>query len=160
MVKLSKIVVSLPFKIGSLEWEPDEAEAKAAWELYVELVTRISTQPLDQNISFAREALDSLYSLFGTTREVLRGAGPEVGIKKDSVGGIAVAVLNQGLRPFLSRWHTDYTRWQAGKSKSGDGMPTDFDWPSRDSFYQDLETLQQDLEKYAAALHKIATAAP
>ncbi|MCV3217246.1 hypothetical protein OGM63_27680 [Plectonema radiosum NIES-515] len=37
--------------------------------------------------------MNSLYSLFGTTREVLKAAGPDVGASRDSVGGIAIAVL-------------------------------------------------------------------
>ena len=28
------------------EWEPQEKDREAAWELYVELLTRIATQPL------------------------------------------------------------------------------------------------------------------
>ncbi len=157
MVKFSKIAVSLPFGIGRLEWQPDEVEAKAAWELYIELVTRISTQPLDRDVSVAREALDSLYSLFETTRNVLRDAGPAVGIVRDSVGGIAVAVLNQGLRPFLSRWHSRYGRWEAGEAEPGKGAPADFDWPDREEFYRELEALQNDLGEYAGALNRIAT---
>ncbi|MEA5504533.1 hypothetical protein VB735_15695, partial [Halotia wernerae UHCC 0503] len=43
----------------------------------------------------------TVYSLFGTTREVLKVAGSDVGAARDSVGGIAIAVLNNGLRPFL-----------------------------------------------------------
>lgn len=65
---------------------------------------------VDQGL--VREALNSLYSLFGTTRGVLKAAGPDVGASRDSVGGIAlaqpaagIAVLNNGLRPFLAKWH-------------------------------------------------------
>jgi hypothetical protein len=57
-------------------WEPDESEIKAAWELYVELVTRISIVELQPEQGLLREALSSLYSLFGTTREILRKYGP------------------------------------------------------------------------------------
>ncbi|WP_370135611.1 hypothetical protein [Streptacidiphilus sp. EB103A] len=59
-------------------WEPNDAERRAAWELYVELVTRVSVVPLGTDEGLLREALSSLYSLFGTTREVLRRHGPEV----------------------------------------------------------------------------------
>ena len=37
------------------------------------------------------EALNSLYSLFGTTREILKEAGSDVGASQNSVGGIAIA---------------------------------------------------------------------
>ncbi|RQH25906.1 hypothetical protein D4Z78_01585 [Okeania hirsuta] len=43
---LKKVSVSLPFGLGSAEWEADLTERHAAWSLYVELVTRISVQPL------------------------------------------------------------------------------------------------------------------
>ncbi|MEQ9670501.1 MAG: hypothetical protein RLO19_19390 [Coleofasciculus sp. G2-EDA-02] len=39
--KLKKVSVNLPFGIGGAEWVADETERKAAWSLYVELVTRI-----------------------------------------------------------------------------------------------------------------------
>jgi hypothetical protein len=38
---LKKVSVSLPFGIGSAEWESDDTGLRAAWSLYVELVTRI-----------------------------------------------------------------------------------------------------------------------
>lgn len=44
--KLKKVSVSLPFGIGSAEWEADPTERRAAWSLYVELVTRIAVQTL------------------------------------------------------------------------------------------------------------------
>jgi hypothetical protein len=60
-----------------------------------------------------REALNSLYSLFSTTRQVLREAGPGAGASCQSVGGIAIAVLNYGLRPFLTKWHPLLQEWEA-----------------------------------------------
>jgi hypothetical protein len=36
--KLKKVSISLPFGIGSAEWEADTTERKAAWSLYIELV--------------------------------------------------------------------------------------------------------------------------
>ena len=100
---LKSVTVSLPFGIGSASWEADPTERHAAWELYIELVTRVAVQSLSTEEGLMREALNSLYSLFGSTREILRKAGPKVGASRQSVGGIAIAVLNNGLRPFLSK---------------------------------------------------------
>ncbi|MBW4570530.1 MAG: hypothetical protein KME31_21645 [Tolypothrix carrinoi HA7290-LM1] len=41
-VSLETVSVSLPFGIGSMAWKVDLTERKAAWSLYVELVTRIA----------------------------------------------------------------------------------------------------------------------
>ncbi|WP_242054996.1 hypothetical protein [Nostoc flagelliforme] len=73
-----------------MSWKVDTTQKKAAWSLYVELVTRIAVQTLEVDQGLVREAMNSLYSLFGTTREVLKAAGPDVGASRDSVGGIAM----------------------------------------------------------------------
>jgi hypothetical protein len=159
MAKLSKVSVSLPFGIGALEWQPDEVEARAAWMLYIELVTRIAIQPIDPQRSSAREALNSLYKLFDLTRETLKEAGPNVGISPNSVGGIAIAVLNDGLRPFLSNWHINYSAWAARANPGGATAPNEADWPDRDDFYRGLDSLQAALRKYNDALLQIASTA-
>jgi hypothetical protein len=107
-----------PFQIGG-EWRPDEAEELAAWEMYVELVTRISVAELRDGEGVLREALTSLYSLFGTTREILRRHGPTIARGKNkgqlSFGYIAVAVLNGALRPLLATWHPLLASYESTK---------------------------------------------
>src|SRR5437588_1457 len=76
------------------------------------LVTRVAVEPLKSNEGLIREALTSLHSLFAATREILKDAGPGVGASRGSVGGIAIRVLNYGLRPFLSKWHPILQTWE------------------------------------------------
>ena len=153
---LKKVSVSLPFGLGSAEWEADSTERDAAWSLYVELVTRISVEPLNKQEGVLREALNSLYSLFGTTREVLREAGPGVGASHNSVGGIAIAVLNRGLRPFLTKWHPSLQVWE-GQIKEGiSPKEHEQSWEKEPELRRELEALRQELNKYAQALAQIA----
>ena len=110
MPKLTSVKVNLklPF-IGGVEgtWEPDESEQKAAWEMYVELITRISVSELKPDEGLLREALSSLYTLFDTTRKILREYDPSIarpkGKDKLSFGYLAVAILNVVLRPVLAK---------------------------------------------------------
>ena len=67
-----KVSLSLPFNLGSSEWEPDDAERRAAWSLYVELVAHIAVEPLDGHDGLLREMLSSLHSPFAITREIVR----------------------------------------------------------------------------------------
>jgi hypothetical protein len=53
--KLKKVSVNLPFGIGGTEWEADATERRAAWSLFVELVTRVTIQPLEPR-TFTRSA--------------------------------------------------------------------------------------------------------
>jgi hypothetical protein len=92
-------------QLGRLEFEANEVEQQAAWSLYVELTTRTAIQPLEIQTGLLRETLDSLHSLFGLTREILREAGPAVAHGPNSFGPVAIEVLNKGLRPFTSKWH-------------------------------------------------------
>ncbi len=59
---LTQVTVSLPFGIGSASWEADPTERNAAWELYVELVTRVAVQSLNPQEGLVREAMNSLLS--------------------------------------------------------------------------------------------------
>jgi hypothetical protein len=154
---LKQVTVNIPFGIGSASWESDPTERNAAWELYVELVTRIAVQSLDPNVGLIREALNSLYSLFSSTREILRKAGPKVGASKSSVGGIAIAVLNQGLRPFLSKWHPELQEWEAQKPMGVSAKSHEHAWTEKITLLrQELEVLRKELAVYAQALAVIA----
>jgi hypothetical protein len=113
-MKLRSVDISLGLPgIGTLggTWEVDETQQRAAWELYIELVTRIPIMHLDDEQGSLREALASIYSVFGMTRELLRRSGPSVANvpaaveNACSVAYVAVAVLNTTLRPFLATWH-------------------------------------------------------
>jgi hypothetical protein len=74
-MNLTKVSLSLPFNLGSAKWEPDAAERRAAWSLYVELVTHSAVAPLEGDEGLLHETRSSLRSLFATTREILREAG-------------------------------------------------------------------------------------
>lgn len=153
--KLKKVSVNLPFGIGGAEWEADVTERKAAWSLYVELVTRITVQSLEADQGLLREALNSIHTMFAITRQILREAGPDVGISSKSVGGIAIAVLNKGLRPFLSKWHPLLQTWEAQKPLTTSPKEHEKNWSLEPQMRQELLLLGKDLEQYAEALEKI-----
>ncbi len=58
-----------------MEWKPQDEDKNAAWELYIELLTRITTQPLNEAHSDEETALKSIYSIFPLTREVIKSNG-------------------------------------------------------------------------------------
>ena len=84
-----------------MEWKPQDADKNAAWELYIELLTRITTQPLPLKHGDEKTALDSIYSLFGLTRSIIKS------YKRDCIEftKIAIVILNQIIRPFTAKWH-------------------------------------------------------
>jgi len=123
-----------------MEWQPQEKDREAAWELYIEMLTRIVTQPLSAEEGDEKAALDSVFALFGITREILKRNGR--GCVQFSK--IAVVVLNQVVRPFTAKWHK--------RALSGAFN----DAPSRTEFRAELTTLQAILRNYTQALADIA----
>src|SRR6516162_190105 len=94
---------NLKIKLGFLEGEfsPRDPDRAAAWELYVELLTRVTTQSIAPEDGEEQAALDSVYSIFPLTRDILRRHGSGSG----EFGKLAIPVLNQMVRPFVARWH-------------------------------------------------------
>ncbi len=96
-------MTSLKIKLGVLEteWKPQDPDRNAAWEMYVELLTRITTQQLLEDSGDDITALTSIYQIFPITRQVLRSQGRGA----MEFAKLAVVILNQKVRPFTSKWH-------------------------------------------------------
>lgn len=135
-------MTSLRLNVGFLDmqWQPSDADRKAAWELYVELLTRATTQPLDSHDGDELRALESIQSLFGTTRSVIKTNGRDC----QEFTKIAIVILNQVLRPFTSRWHSILL---AG------GLDSQAE---KASFRSELDDLQEILTRYAGMLAEMA----
>lgn len=130
------------FKINAqfleLEFSVNNNDRDAAWELYVELLTRVTTQALPQNQGDEKTALESIYSIFPTTREVLK----KYGASCQQFHRIAIVVLNQSIRPFTAKWH--------GISERGELEV------NKETFRQELRVLQELLRNYTRALSDMA----
>ena len=127
-------------KVADVELSFKEADKDAAWELYIEMLTRITTQPLPSEMGDEQTALDSVFSLFSTTREILRRSGRNT----IEFSKVAIPVLNQVVRPFAAKWHKE--------SLSGG-----FDDEGRcKGFRDELELLQDMLQNYNRILANIA----
>tara|TARA_Y100000310_G_C20188670_1_gene581502 strand:+ start:127 stop:603 length:477 start_codon:yes stop_codon:yes gene_type:complete len=96
---MTSLKITVPFL--EMEWNPQDEDKAAAWEMYIELLTRITTQPLNSEDGDEKTALDSVHLLFATTREIIKRNGRNcIEFTK-----IAVVVLNQIIRPFTAKWH-------------------------------------------------------
>jgi hypothetical protein len=133
---------SLKIKLGFLEGEfrPQDPDRAAAWELYVELLTRITTQYLSPEDGDKEAALQSVFVIFPLTREILRRHGSGAG----EFAKLAIPVLNQIIRPFTAKWHRR-------------SLADAFKNPERcREFREELAALQPRLRDYTRALADMA----
>ena len=135
-------MTSLKISAGFLEmeWNPSEPDKNAAWDLYIELLTRITTQPLDSSHGDEETALASIFSLFETTRQIIKNNGRDcIEFTK-----IAVVILNQKIRPFTAKWH---------KISNDNGFSEE---DKCQSFREELRELQGILSTYTQMLGQMA----
>jgi hypothetical protein len=163
MAKFKEVKVNLKLpSIVEIEgtWQPDESEINAAWELYIELITRISVAELKPDEGLLREVLTSLYNLFGITRDILRKYGSSVARPKNdgyiSFGYLAVAILNTVLRPVLAKWHPLLLDYEATKPNSISPFEHEKNWDKNEALRRELNRVRIILFQYADLLAEVA----
>jgi len=96
-----RVCLELPNKLADEAWQPTQTDQKAAWELLTEIRTRITTESLHFRSGDEETALDSVYKLFGISRDTIKEYGPESRL----VAELMTRLLNEKVRPFTARWH-------------------------------------------------------
>lgn len=148
-VSLTEVVVTVP-QVSQLTFMVNNTSRQTAWEIFIEVATRVSTQPLGREDGFLREALDSLYQLFGQTRSLLKNTQPSKVSHENSVEYLALTMLNRELRPFLSRWHPRLSRFEQDTAEG------ESEWSDGALFREELEGLRVQLLEFAFAFARLA----
>ncbi len=135
---LSSLRINLHFL--EMEFQPNDKDRYAAWEMYIELLTRVTTQYLAPDHGDEQTALESVHKLFQITREILRNHGSQC----KEFAKIAIVVLNQKIRPFTAKWHPKSI---AGGLEDGEECA---------KFREELKSLQVTMRKYTRLLAYMA----
>lgn len=148
--QLSQVQLSIP-QFNSMTFIVNAEYRRVSWKLFVETSTRISTQPLGSEEGFLREALNSLHGIFGTTRELLKVMEPSPGNGGTTVEMFAFDMLNNELRPFLSKWHPQLEAFEEQHQDKDES-----EWDKNQECRQELEDLRQRLLRYAKGFGELA----
>ena len=139
--KIRRIFGKSPEDMNQTELEAlTDRNKDAAWAMYVQMLTRITTQPLPDEHGDEQTALTSVYSLFETTRGILE----EYGRESPEFSKLAVVILNQKVRPFTAKWHVPSIEGAFEEAEKCD------------EFRKDLADLQKVLRGYIQALAALA----
>ncbi len=136
-----------PPGLGEVTFTVNKLYKQAAWKIFIECTTRIATQPLNQDSGILREALTSLHNLFTTVRSLLREISPTPLTTGWTVELLAVRLLNDELRPFLSKWHLKLTQHEKTSEET---------WVHEAAFRQELEDLRIRVIEYAKSFAEIS----
>lgn len=157
------VQVGLPFGLGSIEgeWSPDSAEQAAAWDMYVELITRVTVVELAPTDGLLREALSSFYSLFETTRTILKTGGPALASARPGLvnfAHLAVSILNGALRPLLAKWHPLLEDYETKRRDDISRLEWERNWERHDELRAAIEEVRATLTSYAGLLGEVCGA--
>lgn len=109
--QLSSFRISLPFNLGSATFDSSRQDRLLAWKMYVQLKTRKAALPFDEEHDVIAEVYDSFYEIFGFTRSLLAEMSIREIEGKDGVADLILRILNDGIRPHVTRWQASYRRW-------------------------------------------------
>lgn len=161
--KLTEVNVELAIpSIGKISgtWRPDEKEQHAAWELYIELVTRVSVVELGPDEGLLRESLSSLHALFGITRDILHKYGPAIARPKNtsdlSFGHLAINILNFVLRPIVAKWHPLLLEYEHSRNPAISTFEHERNWEHAAELRQLLNDARLVLTEYTQILAQVA----
>ncbi|KUO22800.1 toll/interleukin-1 receptor domain-containing protein [Streptomyces dysideae] len=141
---------------------PSESERMAAFDIQVELVTRIGVQELAPGTGSLREALTSLKSLIDFTRATLHtySVGLERGAETGTptVQSLAYTLINDVIRPFTSRWHPLLAAYEARCPADVAAPDHEAVWPEAEPMRTELAALREPLRRIAEGLGGISGA--
>lgn len=148
--RLTEVRITVP-QLSELTFVVNDDARQVSWQLFVESVTRISTQRLPDDEGLVREALTSLYGLFATTREILKAARPSARSEGITVEYLAVNLLNRELRPFLSKWHPRLKEFE----NANPGLPESA-WPQAAECRAELSRVRTNTREYVLGFARLA----
>lgn len=156
--------VSINFAGHHVELHPNDEVIQIAHCAWVELSTRKAGLPFDSENDVIVEVYDSWYELFGE----MRGLASACKVRRmvddedtQKVIDLIVDVLNDGLRPHLTKWQARFRRWYAAAlldDTNAGRTPQEIQrtYPQYDELIAELEAVNQDLMQYRDGLRRAA----
>jgi len=165
------ITLQAPFSLGQYEFnraELSQKELDIAWKLYVQLTTRKAAIPVDPEDDIIVEVYDSWYEVFKSTREYLLELSTkdlDGSENAQKIVKLSLGVLNQGLRPHLTKWQGKYRKWyqkELEDPENEDLTPQEIQkkYPHYDEIMKDIQTVNKGLIIYADELKKFSHEEP
>ncbi|QNP73317.1 toll/interleukin-1 receptor domain-containing protein [Streptomyces roseirectus] len=137
-----------------------ESERMAAFDIQVELVTRIGVQELAPGQGSLREALASLKSVIDFTRATLHtysiGLAPGAGAQ--TVQSLAYSLVNEVIRPFTTTWHPRLTAYEATRPDAVSPLDHEAGWAEGAAMRAELAALREPLQEIVRGLGGISGA--
>lgn len=143
-----------------LSFKPNNTDRQIAYSIWVELSTRKIGLPIDVEDDVISEVYDSWYAFFSVTRDMIKDI-PVSKVRGESTSKIidlSVEVLNEGLRPHLTKWQARFRHWYERQMDSKtDAAPQEVqkNFPAHDELVADLLEVNKRLMMYRLKMNEL-----
>ncbi len=141
--------------------KPNNLDRQIAYSIWVELSTRKIGLPLDPENDVITEIYDSWYHFFGISRELIKSIPVNKIRKSDTLKLIelSILVLNEGLRPHLTRWQSRFRHWEHEARKTyPDRSPQEIQrqYPDYEELITDMLAVNQSMQEFRSEMYRLA----
>lgn len=158
-----KVKLAFP-NLFEMEIYPDHETARIAYQAWVEITTRKAGLLFDPEHDVVTEVYNSWYQLF----QILRDLAKTVRVQHlkecedtQKLVTMLVKVMNEGLRPHLTKWHARYRRWwntALEKTENADKSPQEIqkEYPQFSELLGELKAVNASFVDFAKTLRQLA----
>lgn len=145
-----------------ISFKPNDTDRQVAYSIWVELSTRKIGLPINIEDDVIVEIYNSWYAFFGVTRNLIKDI-PVSKVRDESTSKIvslSIDVLNEGLRPHLTKWQARFRHWyELEIKKENNAPPQEIQkrYPKYDELSADLLKVNTKLIKYRSKMNEIVT---
>jgi hypothetical protein len=140
----------------------NETDRQIAYKIWVELSTRKIGLPIDLEHDVISEVYDSWHTFFTVTRELVKDVPVNKFRRKETeeIVRLSIGVLNDGLRPHLTKWQARFRRWYGKATEHYDFIdqsPQEIQqkYPKYDELQADLLAVNQRLMAYRKMMYEL-----
>jgi hypothetical protein len=149
--------------LGKVKIKPNHETINIAYQARTELITRKVALPFEKENDVIVEVYNSWYSVFGILRELAKSIpAHKVRFDQDTkkLVDVMIAVLNQGLRPHLTKWQAKFRRWYQYEKEKKENLsltPQKIQqkYPEYEKLIDDMQNVNNVMVKYADWLQRI-----
>lgn len=163
LFKRKLTVVEFNFPIGnggSIKLATSAENIQIAHKIWTELVTRKAAIEINPEEDIITEVYNSWYTLFTQIRNLISNL-PAHSLKEEDTRKLiktAIDILNQGLRPHLTKWQAKYRNWYKQKeSELENKTPQELqkEYPEYNTLITEMKEVNKNLIAYAEELKKL-----
>ena len=147
---------------NKLKLSINETDRQIAYKVWVELSTRKIGLPIDLEHDVISEVYDSWHTFFTVTRELVKDVPVNKFRRKETeeIVRMSIGVLNDGLRPHLTKWQARFRRWYGNATEHSDFVahsPQEIQqrYPKYDELQADLLAVNQRLMAYRRMMYEL-----